>query len=131
MIVVGAHSSNDALPKIPMFSGILSKRKAPKLTLEESIITAAAAIVKAVSAALSQTTIVNSPQTQSLLSVSGVSPGRAADIQERSYSRLLTLKKLFQDEFEEQKDLIPDFKICNKKISVYDARLCMMYEEPL
>ena len=107
MIVTGAHSSKDAPPKIPMFCGIPSKRKAPKVS-------PAAAIAKAVTVASSQTTIVNSPQTQSPLSVAGVSPGRAADIRGRSYNQLSTLKKLFQDgvlsqdEFEEQKDLILD-----------------------
>ena len=58
MIVTGAHSGKDAPPKIPMFSGIPLKRKAPKVSPEESIITAAAAIAKAVTVASSQTTIV-------------------------------------------------------------------------
>ena len=114
MIVTGAHTSRDTAPRIPMFSGTPLKRKTPRVTPEESIITAAAAIAKAVNVASSQTTIVNSPQTQSPLSVSGISPGRAADIRDKSYGQLSTLKKLFQDgvlsqdEFDEQKDLILD-----------------------
>ena len=114
MIVTAVHSSKDTPPKIPMFTGVPSRRKAPKVTPEESIITAAAAIAKAVTVASSQTTIINSPQTQSPLSVSGISPGRAADIRGKSYSQLSTLRKLFQDgilsqdEFDEQKDLILD-----------------------
>ena len=87
MIVTGAHSSKDAPPKIPMFCGIPSKRKAPKVLPEESIITAAAAaaITKVVTVASPQTTIVNS---QSPLSVAGVSPGRTADIWGRSCNQL-------------------------------------------
>ena len=114
MIVTGAHTSKDTPPQIPMFSGIPTKRKSPKVTPEGSIITAAAAIAKAVTVASSQTTIVNSPQAQSPLSVSGVSPGRAAEIRGKCYSQLSTLKKLFQDgvlsqdELDEQKDLILD-----------------------
>ena len=112
MIITGAHSSKDTPPQIPMFSGVPLKRKAAKITPEESIITAAAAIAKAVSVASSQTTIVNSPQSQSPLSISGVSPGRAADIRGKNFNQLSVLRKLLedgvlsQDEFDEQKDII-------------------------
>ena len=86
VIVTGAHTSKDAPPPIPMFSGTPPRRKAPKVTPEKSIITAAAAITKPITVASCQTTIANSSQAQSSLSVSGVSPGRAAEIQGKSYS---------------------------------------------
>ena len=63
-----------------IFQCSLEPLQAPKVTPEESIVTAAAAIAKAVTVASSQTTIINSPQAQSPLSVSGVCPGRAAEI---------------------------------------------------
>ena len=101
MIVTGAHSSKDHPPQIPMFTGVHLKRKRASMASEESIITAAAAIAKAVTVASSQTTIVNSPQSQNPLSsrhvTTGVSPGRAADIRGKSYSQLSTLKGLLHN----------------------------------
>ena len=67
LIVTGAQK--DTPPQIPMFSGISIRRRAPKVTLEESIITAAAGIAKADTVASPQTP--NSPRAQSPLSVSG------------------------------------------------------------
>ena len=70
-----------------MFSGTPPRRKAPEVTPEESIVTAAAAIAKAITVASSQTTIVN------------------LDITPKSYSQLSTLKSLIQDGILSQDEL--------------------------
>ena len=117
---LGVEVTESAICKFLKKAGITPKRK-KRATDEDSIISTAAAIVKAVnnvsnvSQNVSNTHIVNSPQVQECSSgsaVTGVSPGRAADIRGRSFNQLSTLKMLLddgvlnQEEFVEQKDTI-------------------------
>lgn len=127
MISTGIHSSKDTPPQIPMITGVTPKRKQrvdeDRRTLQDSIVSTAAAVVKAVNSG--QSTLVQSPSIQQTIQDSstpdrsksrpsqlGISPGKAADIRGKSFSQLNALKQLYDDhvlteeEFEEQKSVI-------------------------
>lgn len=124
MISTGIHSSKETPPQVPMITGITPKRKKrvdeERKPLQESIVSTAAAVVKAVN---SGSTLIQSPtihQTvhdpstpkRKLGIQLGVSPGKAADIRSKSFGQLNVLKQLYDDnvltpdEFEEQKSVI-------------------------
>ena len=118
MLVTGVHSSKETPPQIPMITGSTPRRQ---MSQQESIISTAAAVVKAVTQNSPSSSIVQSPQVNQTVSESvrpqcsqslGVSPGKVSEIRGKSYSQLATLKQLYEDgvltlsEFEEQKEMI-------------------------
>ena len=125
MICTGIHSSKETPPQVPMITGITPKGKRrvddERKTLQDSIVSTAAAVVKAVN---SGSTLIQSPTihqtTQQDHSTPkrthgmqlGMSPGKAADIRTKSFGQLTVLKQLYDDnvltqcEFEEQKSVI-------------------------
>lgn len=125
MIVNGIHSSKETPPQIPLITGVTPKRRnkfdEERKFLQESIVSTAAAVVKAVN---NGSTIVQSPSIQqtvqdpstdpstSLNSQLGVSPAKAAEIRGKSFGQLSVLKQLYddnvltQEEFQDQKNVI-------------------------
>ena len=114
MISTGVHTSKETPPQIPMITGVPPKRKKKgdeeRKTLQDSIVSTAAAVVKAVTGG--STSIQQSFQDPSTLkskSQLGVSPGKAADIRGKSFRQLKKLyddNVLTQEEFEDQKSVI-------------------------
>ena len=101
-----------------MITGIAPKRKSKgspddRQTLQESIVSTAAAVVKAMTSTDHSSTshLTQSPKIHQTLKDSslGVSPGKATDIRGESLCQLATVKRLYEDnvltheEFEEQK----------------------------
>ena len=122
MLVTGIHSSKENPPQVPMITGSTPRRQVPqKKDFQESIISTAAAVVKAVTQNSPNSSVVQSPRIQQTINEStpqssgqylGVSPGKASEIRGKSYSQLATLKQLHEDgvltlnEFEDQKEMI-------------------------
>lgn len=122
MLVTGVHSSKETPPQIPMITGSTPRRQMSQKDLQESIISTAAAVVKAVTQNSPSSSVAQSPQINQTISESGmpqsssqglgVSPGKVSEIRGKSYSQLATLKQLYEDgvltlrEFEEQKEMI-------------------------
>ena len=120
---MGIHSSRDVPPTLPLFTGSTSRKRDAKDALQETIVSTAAAVVKAVGGS---SPVIQSPSiNQSIQDIRstvltptptrldlGVSPGKAADIRSKSFGQLATLKSLYEDqvltqeEFEEQKSII-------------------------
>ena len=127
MLVTGVHSSKENPPQVPMITGSTPRRQvSQKKDLEASIISTAAAVVKAVTQQNSpcSSAMVQSPQINQTIMRSegttahntgqglGVSPGKISEIRGKSYTQLATLKQLYEDgvlthhEFQEQKEMI-------------------------
>ena len=118
MLVTGVHSSKETPPQVPMITGNTPRRQ-PQKDFQESIISTAAAVVKAVTQNSPNSSVIQSPQIQQTIGEDiapqrelGISPGKASEIRGKSYSQLGTLKHLYDDgvltlhEFEEQKAMI-------------------------
>ena len=121
MIVTGVYLKKDTPPQVPMITGVAPKRNCKstdlsdeRKTLQDSIVSTATAVVKAMSSAnqSSTMTLEQSPHIhQSVLGSSlPVSPGKATDIRGKSFSQQAALRKLYevltQQEFEQQKNAI-------------------------
>ena len=126
MLVTGVHCSKENPPQVPVITGTTPRRKTSQnKEFQESIISTAAAVVKAVTQNSPNSSTIQSPQIQQSITSApqssshlhrelGVSPGKASEIRGKSYSQLATLKQLYEDgvltlgEFEEQKEMILD-----------------------
>ena len=122
MITTGIHSSKDTPPQVPMITGIAPRKKPKKDALSDTIVSTAAAVVKAISCSspvtqsptIHQTISDSSTPTRPALGSSqlGISPGKVAEIRGKSFGQLNALKQLYddcvltRDEFEEQKQVI-------------------------
>ena len=125
MLVTGVHSSKESPPQVPVITGSTPRRSVIRnkdYNIQETIVTTAAAAVKALTQNSPNSVVVQSPQIQQTVSESqtsqsrgqqlGVSPGKLSEIRGKSYSQLATLKQLYEDgvltvrEFDEQKEMI-------------------------
>lgn len=124
MLVTGVHSSRENPPQVPMITGSTPRRKPQNKEFQESIVSTAAAVVKAITQNSPNSSTIQSPQIQQTINEHpapqtsghsrelGVSPGKASEIRGKSFSQLATLKQLYEDsvltlnEFEEQKGII-------------------------
>ena len=109
MIVHENHDSKEVPPQVPLLQG-LPQKKAKSNPFEETMMTTATAVMKAITNNQDQG-VVRSTQIQNITD-HGISPGKAVDIRSRSLDQLATLKQLYIDgvltevEFSEQKDII-------------------------
>ena len=118
MLVTGVHSSKENPSQVPMITGSTPRRQvSQKKGLEDSIISTAAAVVKAVTQnSPCSSAMVQSPQINQTISEapntgqgSSVSSGKISEIRGKSYTQLATLYEdgvLTQHEFQEQKEMI-------------------------
>ena len=125
MLVTGVHSSKESPPQVPMITGCTPRRSVSRkndFNIQETIVSTAAAAVKAFTQNSPNSLVVQSPQIQHTINESqtpqssgqqlGVSPGKLSEIRGKSYSQLATLKQLYEDgvltvcEFDEQKEMI-------------------------
>ena len=106
MIVNGLHASEDKSPQAPMIVVAPATARTAKKSFEDTISCTVAAFAKAVTQQSNP-----EPPQQSSNSI-GISPGKAVDIRGKCYAQLASLKKLFEEdvtdekELEEQKDCI-------------------------
>ena len=123
MLVTGVHSSREHPPQVPMITGRATPRCNPEhKEFQESIVSTAAAVVKAITQNTTNSSTIQIQQTinEHLTPQSsshyqrklGVSPGKASEIRGKRYSQLATLKQLYEDgvltlqEFDKQKEMI-------------------------
>ena len=113
MLVTGVHSSKENPPQVPMITGTTPRRQVSQkkgFDIQESIVSTAAAVVKAVTQNSSNSSVVQSSQIQQTINESqtpqssghfqrelGVSPGKVSEIRGKNYSQLATLKQLYED----------------------------------
>ena len=99
MIVNGIHASKGEPPQVPMIVGAPATTRTAKKSFKDTISSTVVAFAKAVM----QQSGPEFPQ-QSINSI-GISPGKAVDIREKCYAQLVSLKKLFEEAFIDEKNL--------------------------
>ena len=101
LIVTGAHFSKDKPPKCPMITGSTPRCQPLRKDVQESIVSTAAAVVKAVMQSSPNSSIIQLPQVRQTIGEDrgvqrdiGISPGKVSEIRGKGYSQLGTLKQL-------------------------------------